>query len=269
MMDVINKARVFETSLDIDASPDEVWRALTEAEELMRWFPLHAEVQPGAGGSMRWSWGEGWDWQTRIEAWEPGRLLRLVQEYSPSENVEKATVAVEVTLESRDGKTHLKLVHSGFGHGDAWDCEVEGISEGWPSELRSLRLYVERHRGQDRHVGHVTKRVALPREAAWKKLTGPGGFTLTSAEPRPGNTFEIVLPSGGRITGTVEAALPCQSFTGIVHEHGDALFRMNSWSDPNGKTNVWVWLATYGDAHVADEFRQKTQRALDELFPES
>ena len=48
--------RAFELALDIDASADEVWRALTEAEELMRWFPLEAQVAPGNGGSMRrWS----------------------------------------------------------------------------------------------------------------------------------------------------------------------------------------------------------------------
>jgi len=43
-------------SLDLDASPDDVWRALTDARELVRWFPLDARVTPGAGGSMVWSW---------------------------------------------------------------------------------------------------------------------------------------------------------------------------------------------------------------------
>ena len=31
--------RLFEMILDINATPDDVWRALTEAEELVRWFP--------------------------------------------------------------------------------------------------------------------------------------------------------------------------------------------------------------------------------------
>ena len=72
--------RAFEMALDLPASPDDVWRALTAAEELVRWFPVDARVTPGPGGSMVWSWGENWDWATRIDAWEPGRLLRLVQE---------------------------------------------------------------------------------------------------------------------------------------------------------------------------------------------
>jgi uncharacterized protein YndB with AHSA1/START domain len=39
--------RVFEMSLDIAADPASVWNALTEAEELIRWFPLQADVKPG------------------------------------------------------------------------------------------------------------------------------------------------------------------------------------------------------------------------------
>lgn len=37
---ITERSRAFDMTLDIDASPAEVWRALTEAEELVRWFPL-------------------------------------------------------------------------------------------------------------------------------------------------------------------------------------------------------------------------------------
>jgi uncharacterized protein YndB with AHSA1/START domain len=37
-------------SIDINATPENVWRALTGAGELMRWFPLQARVTPGTGG---------------------------------------------------------------------------------------------------------------------------------------------------------------------------------------------------------------------------
>ena len=51
-----DQRRAFDFSLDLDATPDEVWRTLTEAEELVRWFPLEARVTPGRGGTMFWSW---------------------------------------------------------------------------------------------------------------------------------------------------------------------------------------------------------------------
>ena len=43
--------------------------------------------------------------------------------------------------------TTLRLVHSGFGPGADFDEEYDGISQGWPVELRSLRHYLENHAG--------------------------------------------------------------------------------------------------------------------------
>ncbi|MBI4420506.1 MAG: SRPBCC domain-containing protein, partial [Gemmatimonadetes bacterium] len=159
------KPRAFEMTLDIEASREDVWRALTEAEELMRWFPLEARITPGQGGSMFWSWGERWDWENRIEVWEPGRRLRLVEDEArpydaeghplPDGLVQPARIAIEFTLETHRGKTRLRLVHSGFGRGDVWDNELDSISEGWQSELRSLRHYLQHHGGKNRQVGRA------------------------------------------------------------------------------------------------------------------
>jgi len=264
--------RAFEFALDIDASPDAVWRALTEAEELMRWFPLEAEVTPGVGGSMRWSWEEHFDWPTRIDAWEPGRLLRLVQDdYRPSDDVEPARVVMEFTLETHAGKTRLRLVHSGFGQGAAWDNELDGISEGWPSELGSLRHYLERHRGRNRRVGRATATVPAPREAVWAKLIGPDCFRLSPASLEAGSPFEVTLPGGERLTGTVQTFLAGQSVSGIVRELGGALFRVGTWRDPQGKTGIWLWLASYADDAVPtlQRFQHAAELALKRLFPEA
>jgi uncharacterized protein YndB with AHSA1/START domain len=55
-------------TIDVNASPADVWSALTKADELVRWFPLDASVDPGEGGSMTWSWGESWTGTMRIDA---------------------------------------------------------------------------------------------------------------------------------------------------------------------------------------------------------
>lgn len=39
-------------TVEIEAPIERVWRALTEAAELERWFPLEARVEPGEGGSI-------------------------------------------------------------------------------------------------------------------------------------------------------------------------------------------------------------------------
>jgi uncharacterized protein YndB with AHSA1/START domain len=273
------QARVFRTSLDIDASPEEVWAALTQAEELVRWFPTDAKVTPGKGGTMLWSWGHGEDWVSRIDAWEPGRLLRLVQEDArpytaegkplPPGEVEPARIAMEFTIETHQGRTRLRLVHSGFGHGGAWDAEIEGISEGWQAELRSLRHYLGRHRGRDRKAGRALIGTTLPRETAWARLLGPGGFTLTPANPREGERYQVVTPIGRRYGGTVQLNLPGQTIAGTVDELDDGWFRLLTWQDARGNSGVWAWLATYGeDESAVREFSERSQEALERLFPE-
>jgi uncharacterized protein YndB with AHSA1/START domain len=276
---VTEPARAFRTSLDLDASPDEVWAALTQAEELVRWFSTDAKVTPGKGGTMLWSWGHGEDWESRIDAWEPGRLLRLVQEDArpytaegkplPAGEVEPARIAMEFTIETHQGKTRLRLVHSGFGHGGAWDAEIDGISEGWQAELRSLRHYLRRHRGRDRSAGRALVGTSLPRETAWSRLVGPGGFNLTPAQPKEGERYEVVTPSGRRYSGTVQLNLPGQTIAGTVDELDDGWFRLLTWRDAHGNTGVWAWLATYtGEDTAVREFRDRSQEALERLFPE-
>lgn len=275
---VAGATRSFRMSLDIAAPREDVWRALTEAEELVRWFPIVARVVPGEGGTMLWSWGDHGDWQTRIDAWQPGRLLRLVQEDSrpydaqgqplPPGEVEPARIAIEFTLETHQGRTRLTLVHSGFGQGAAWDDELEGITEGWQAELRSLRHYLERHRGRDRHIGKAWLTTAVARDQAWARLTGPGGFRISPAEPVEGGGYEVETPGGMRLSGTVELYLPGQTLAGTVRELGDGWFRVLTWKDGAGNTGVWAWVSTYADADQrVEEFRRTAEAALARLFP--
>ncbi len=274
---VTDRQRAFRMALDIDASREDVWRALTEAGELVRWFPTAARVTPGEGGSMTWSWSKGWDWETRIDAWEPGRMLRLVQDDArpydaegrplPPGQVEPARIAMEFTLETHEGKTRIRLVHSGFGSGAAWDDELEGITEGWQAELRSLRHYLERHRGKDRvfELAWVTTR--LSRDEAWARLLGPGGFKVSPAVPEEGRPYEVAVPGGQCFTGTVVLHLPGQTVAGTVRELDDGWFRLLTWSAPGGETGVWAGLATYaGDEAPVREFSVRAREALDRLF---
>jgi uncharacterized protein YndB with AHSA1/START domain len=273
------QTRAFRMSLDLDSTPDEVWRALTEAEEIVRWFSPGAQVTPGVGGTMLWSWGHAEDWVTRIDAWEPGRLLRLVQEDArpydaqgnqlPPGEAEPARIAMEFTLDTVQGKTRLRLVHSGFGHGAAWDAEVDGISEGWQAELRSLHHYLRRHRGRDRKWARGMVSTSLPRDAAWRRLTGPGGYVVSPEFPSDGERYALVTPDGKRFSGTVALSLPGQTLAGTVSEIDDGWFRVLTWRDARGRTGVWAWLATYGadDAEVR-EFGREAQGALERLFPD-
>ena len=46
--------------IEVEASPDEVWRALTDPDELERWFAndVELEAEPGGEGVFRWDDGD-------------------------------------------------------------------------------------------------------------------------------------------------------------------------------------------------------------------
>jgi uncharacterized protein YndB with AHSA1/START domain len=271
----MSDTRAFSMELDIDASPEDVWKALTEKGELVRWFPLNAEVTPGAGGSMRWSWEESWTWDLRIDGWEPGRRLRLVQDDTPVFDAEGrrldkqrspgGVIALEFTLEARGGQTRLRLVHSGFGAAADWDDEYDSISVGWQSELRSLKHYLERHRGRDRQVAVVRTSTADSPSAAWRRLTGGEGFALKPAVPREGEPFEMALPGGPRYTGRVVLFIPDRAFFGVVPGLGDAQLTLHTHL-AEGRTGIQAWLGCWGcPPRAAEQFRAAAEQAIDQL----
>jgi uncharacterized protein YndB with AHSA1/START domain len=267
-------ARVFEMSIDIDASPETVWNALTDAQELTRWFPLEARVVPGAGGSMFWGWGDSWSGQSQIEVWEPHRRLKLIEtrqgfdaDGKPlAEPDQTRQLAVEVTLESHAGKTRVRLVHSGFGEGANWDDELDGVSTGWQFELRGLRLYLERHRGRDRYHGWARSSSDLPVSAVWDRLIGPGVFDVPRPLPSEGLPFALSF-GPHRFTGRTLVTIPQADYAGIVSQLHDGLFRLGTFRAA-GRTGVMAWASSYyeEDAGRVTAIERDAQELFDRLF---
>lgn len=245
--------RSFSMALEINATPEEIWRALTDAGELVRWFPLQSRVTPGVGGRMFWGWDGRWAWESQIESWDPGRRLRLIEQRpafdaagQPLPNLPHA-LAMEFTLESLSGSTRLRLVHSGFGHGTDWDDEIESVSNGWQFELRSLRHYLEHHRGRDRH--HWTEQfvTALPLEVVWSRLFRDRGFQVLDGGLAADTRCVVALPSGDRLSGIVEWYRAGSELFVIADELDAGGFRISAWRG-GGKTGAQVWLTTYSPA---------------------
>ncbi len=275
------KERSFETTLVLDATVEEVWRALTDAQELTNWFPLEARITPGVGGNVFLSWGSAWQGDSRIEIWEPGRRLRTVSRRETAYDLDGVPVApqeghagpveiaVEYHLESRGQKTVLRLVHSGFGSDASWDDELDSISKGWKFELRGLRHYLARHRGTQRHVAWAMTKTRLSPTDAWTILTGPSGFLLERPEAlAEGDRYSVRAATGDVFSGLVHQALPPKDFSGTVEgqDWNDGLLRLavERFGESSG---INVWLATWGvdPARVA-AFQERAAQRLSSLF---
>src|SRR4051812_37068529 len=60
-----------ETSIEIEASPEEVWEALTVGEQLDGWWiGAPNEVEPRLGGAVRQTFGDQVS-ESTVTAWEP------------------------------------------------------------------------------------------------------------------------------------------------------------------------------------------------------
>jgi len=161
-MSAKDPGRSHETRVVIDAPIEEVWKAITEARELARWFAPRMSVEPRVGGTVVADWGPGLEWKTTIEVWEPNRHLRLVETRDRTltaapvaETLEPRRLVQDFYLEAEGGKTVLRLVHSGFGSSADWDAEYEGTRGGWQVCFYRLRESLERHRGESAHNIHL------------------------------------------------------------------------------------------------------------------
>jgi uncharacterized protein YndB with AHSA1/START domain len=260
-------------SIDINATPEEIWRALTDAGELMRWFPLQARVTPGKGGSVFWGWDQHFAWESQIDEWEPGKRLRLV-ENRPAFDVNgqplagpSQQLAMEFTLETRAGQTRLRIVHSGFGDGASWDDELDSVSAGWQFELRGLRHYLEHHKGRDRHHAAAQHVTSLGTDDVWKRLLSPAAFTVVDGALTLGEHVAIRAATGEQVSGTVAWHNPGRDLFVTVDDLNDGVFRLSTWR-AGGKTGVQVWMTTYDSRQAARvrEFGAKVQQLIERLF---
>ncbi len=260
--------RTFETRLSIQAPREAVWRALTEAREIARWFAPTVEAEPRVGGRLVWQWGQQHVWPQTIEVFEPGQHLRTRYDSGVAgADGKKRPLFVDFHLEGHGGVTALRLVHSGFGPEASFDEEFDGISGGWSVELRSLRLYLEQHRGRDRMLAWSTRSSTLSAGEAWQRLTGVSGLAVGALPSlSEGERFGLEVPGAGVIQGRALASPSQREFSGVVDNLDRGWFRVHCehWG---GATHAWLWLAIYeGPKDRVARFQGAFDAVLDRVF---
>ena len=248
MSDTFSTPREVEMDIELPAPPDVVWKALTDAAELMRWFPPQARVQPGVGGAIYMSWGPPWEGDSKITIWEPGKRLQYEWAFTHTPK-SPVPVSVDFHLEGRGGSTMLRVVHAGFGTGKAWDQEYDGVSRGWNIELRGLRHYLLHHLGMDRRPIWLRKAVKFSPEEVAARLIAPGAAMwdgdITSV--KEGDVYRLGTPwDDGRDWHGVAAYCKTPGvFSGSVVNLNQAYLRVES-ERVGDELQAWVWLSTYG-----------------------
>lgn len=246
--------------IELSAPAEVVWKALTDAKELVRWLPLEARVKPGKGGSMWLSWGEPVVEQSRIVAWEPNRLLRTREirpfgaPFEPRQARGGGTRVLDFLLEPLKGKTLLHFEHSGFAGGSSGLADFKrNLAACWRFQLGALQHYVERHLGDSRTVSWA-RAVSNGRsfQQTWKRVAGPQGILRSGSLEglRKGDRYSIRAANGDRFTGVVVDYERGKQFAGTVANMNDSLLRV-VLDHCAGRPEAAVWLASYGAKHPA------------------
>jgi uncharacterized protein YndB with AHSA1/START domain len=237
--------RDIELSVELDASPEDVFRAVTDGTELAKWLAPQARTtapEGGKKGTVWISWGEGMSAEHEIEIFDAPKRIR----HPSGKNSEtKAPLYADWSIEAREGgKATLRLVHSGFSVGADWDDELEAHARGWKLMLQNLRQYFARHAHQPAVHLPFMSNPESPHGSIWKTLLGKLGL---SAQPKVGDPFRFTTPKGAVLTGVVDHLTETRALALVVREYGDALLRFTL----EGKTDapstfVYGYVIAYG-----------------------
>jgi uncharacterized protein YndB with AHSA1/START domain len=129
-----------ERQMTFELPREAVWAAITEPEQLARWFGTSAELDLRPGGEGSFTWEElGVTTRVTVEAVEPP--TRFAYRWEPGGGNEGGpTTLVDFRLEEISGGTRLTLVESGFSEFGAESRQ--GNEFGWDEELGELRAFL-------------------------------------------------------------------------------------------------------------------------------
>jgi uncharacterized protein YndB with AHSA1/START domain len=232
----------------VDATPDQVWEAITSGAAVDSWLMGRSEIDSASKTTTFSMFGQVS--RGRITAWEPGHRYAMQADKNP----DGTFAAFEWLIESRDGGgAVVRVVHSGL-LGEDWEAEYNGLSVGDHAYMMKLVAYLE----------HFAPRTAknslfLPGPVAkdsWAAMTAAVGAGADAADGQPAR---LSVPGIEPVDGSVEFVVS-PSFVGmrttdamymLIHGYNDMVFATAHYfddRDPSTETEAWQnWLDRLAD----------------------
>jgi uncharacterized protein YndB with AHSA1/START domain len=244
----MNYPFTIEDEIDVDATPEEAWQAISVGPRLDSWFMGRSEIEPRVGGTARIAF-DGFAMESTVTEWDPP--TRLV--YLSSEDPDGAFMEFGWRVEQRaGGGATLHFTHRGCLAGDDGEAEYEALKSGDPMYLRKLAHYLEFFNGQiaTRNIA-VQGPVVASADQFWSALRRALGLDQ-GAGVREWDVVHAALDGLGTVDGVVDYLTP--AFLGV--RSSTALYRFlyapggvamvehhDFSSSPNGHTSADAWRA--------------------------
>ena len=137
--------RSHREEVELSASTDDVWAAITEMESIKQWLAKDGEFAAQIGGRFALALRDGTDLSGRIDIFLPPRRMRLVVAMRDGDELlASGPTTIELSLFEHDKKTRLSVSVSGIPATEEWEEDYRRSEDRWQTGLVELQEFLAR-----------------------------------------------------------------------------------------------------------------------------
>jgi uncharacterized protein YndB with AHSA1/START domain len=138
------RLRGYAHRVDLQATPEAVWRALTDVRLTVHWYAPEMRIDGRAGGRYWVNVPGASERDAHIDVFDAPRRLRLIYLPGAALPAGEAVLVDDFLITPQAHITVLRLLGSGVPQTNIWDTFFVQCRLGWEQALRRFKLFLER-----------------------------------------------------------------------------------------------------------------------------
>jgi uncharacterized protein YndB with AHSA1/START domain len=140
--------RAYAARVDVRASTERTWRALTDTAALTRWLSSDAKSAAREGGLMSGRLDRRYLFQAHIDVCDAPRRLRLVHLHPETIPPFEGAIVDDIVVQGGAEATVVRVLGSGFPRATEYGPFYMIRQLGWRAALARLKVYLDTHMDQ-------------------------------------------------------------------------------------------------------------------------